>query len=275
MKKINFLFTPLIIVALTIASCTKEENAATADVSPVLASIAIDASNEIDFKTGMQVASDNSSAKGTASASSLVGDCAVVTVETPTANTFPKIFYVDFGTGCTTNNVTRKGKLKITLTNYISAYGSTMTIERVNYFINNAKIEGVVTYINETTTTTIPQWTRTVTDGKLTNLLGQIFLSSGTHTVKQTAGGSTPLVLDDNVYELTQGNHTITKDDGSTLTLTILEPLVKSYSCEYISKGKLQLKGQLLNGVIDYGTGECDAKYTYTHDNGFVFNLNM
>ncbi|MNE58378.1 hypothetical protein D3C80_1534030 [compost metagenome] len=93
--------------------------------------------------------------------------------------------------------------------------------------------------------------------------------------MKQTEGALTPLSLDDNVYEMTQGNHTITKENGSTLTLTVLEPLVKKYSCEYISKGKLELKGEFLNGVVDYGTGDCDAKYTYTHENGLVFSLNM
>jgi hypothetical protein len=277
MKKIKFLLSSLAVVLLTIVSCTKEEAIEAADTNAVVASVAIDASNEIDFKTGMQVALDNTSAKSTLSAktSSLVGNCAVVTMETPTANAFPKIFYVDFGTGCTVSNITRKGKLKITISNYISVYGSTMKIERENYYINGSKIEGIVNYVNETTSSAIPQWTRTVTDGKLTDKDGNIFLNSGSHTMKQTEGALTPLSLDDNVYEMTQGHHTITKENGSTLTLTVLEPLVKKYSCEYISKGKLELKGEFLNGVVDYGAGDCDAKYTYTHENGLVFNLNM
>jgi hypothetical protein len=130
-------------------------------------------------------------------------------------------------------------------------------------------------YVNETVTPNIPQWSRTVTNGKLTNLEGIVFLNTGTHTIKQTEGVGTPLILSDNTYEMTQGNHTVSKENGPSLTLTVAESLVKKYDCEYVSKGKLTVKGTLLNGTIDYGNGDCDNKFTYTHENGLVFNLTM
>ena len=257
MKKINLLLLPLGIIALTFTSCTKED--ILTDPSAVAASAAIEAINLSDIQTGTQINYDNS---GTLRAAKYTtSSCATISMETPTT-TFPKTYIVDYGTGCTLNNITRKGKIKITFSNYITETGSTMTIQRVNYYVNDKKVEGKIVYKNTTTNATIPQWTRTVTDGKFTDG-GVVFLNSGTHTTKQTAGAST-LSLDDNTYEITEGSHTVSKENESGITLTVSEPLVKNHSCSYISKGKLTITSKSLNGVIDYGNGDCDNKATYT-----------
>jgi len=270
MKKIKFLFSALSILALTFTSCTKEDIASATDNSPVTASVTIDAINELDITTGTQVSFDHSTSKITAK--SLTGSCAIVTMD-PLTTTFPKTFYVDFGTGCVTNNITRIGKLKITFSNPITETGSTMTVERVNYYVNGNKVEGTIVYKNTTTSSTLPQWTRTVTDGKFTNAKGEVFLNSGTHTVKQTAGVST-LTLDDNIYEMTEGTHTVTKENGAKITVTVIQTLVKNFSCDYVSKGQLKVESTLLNGVIDYGNGDCDNKGTLTQ-NGIAFPITM
>jgi hypothetical protein len=57
--------------------------------------------------------------------------------------------------------------------------------------------------------------------------------------------------------------------------LTVVEPLVKKYACEYISKGKLGVKGGLIEGTIDYGNGDCDNNFTFTLKNGLSFDLKM
>lgn len=268
MRKIKFLFPVLSALALTVLSCTKEDIAAAADTSPVAASASIELVNELDIQTGSQVSFDHSTSKKTGK--SLTGSCAIITMD-PQTTTFPKTFYVDFGSGCTTNSITRKGKLKITFSNFVTETGSTMTIERVNYYVNGNKVEGTIVYKN--TTTTVPQWTRTITDGKFTNSKGEIYQNLGTHTIKQTAGVST-LSLEDNTYEMTEGTHTVTKENGAKITLTVSEALIKNYSCDYVSKGKLKVESTLLNGVIDYGNGECDNKGTYTQ-NGIVFPFTM
>jgi hypothetical protein len=270
MKKIKLLFSALSILALAFISCTKEDLASATDNSPVAASVAIDAVNELDITTGTQVSYDHSTAKLTGK--SLTGSCTTVTMD-PITTTFPKTFYVDFGTGCVTNNITRIGKLKITFSNPITETGSTMTVERVNYYVNGNKIEGTIVYKNTTTTPNIPQWTRTVTNGKLTNAKGEVFLNSGTHTIQQTAGVST-LMLADNTYEMTEGNHTVTKENGAKLTLTVVQPLIKIFSCDYVSKGQLKVESTFLNGVIDYGNGGCDNNATFTQ-NGIAFPITM
>lgn len=270
MRKIKFLFPALSILALTVVSCTKEDITAASDTTPVVASASIEAVNELDIQTGTQVSFEKLTSKKTGK--SLTTSCAIVTMD-PQTTTFPKTFYVNFGDGCTTNSITRKGKLKITFSNYITETGSTMTVERINYSVNGNMVEGKIVYKNTTINPDIPQWTRTVTDGKFTDSKGEIYLNSGTHTIKQTKGAST-LLLDDNTYEMTEGTHTVTKGNGATITLTVLESIVKNHSCDYVSKGKLKVDNTLLNGVIDYGDGDCDNKGTYTQG-GVVFPFTM
>jgi hypothetical protein len=271
MRKIKFLFPALSILALTVVSCTKEDVTTASDTTPIVASASIDVVNELDIQTGTQVSFEKLTSRKTGK--SLTGSCAEVTMD-PITTTFPKTFYVNFGDGCITNSITRKGKLKITFSGLITEIGSTMTVERVNYYVNGNKVEGKIVYKNTTANPNVPQWTRTITDGKFTDSKGEIYLNSGTHTVKQTAGVSTPLLLEDNTYEMTEGTHTVSKENGAKITLTVLESIVKRHSCDYVSKGKLKVESTLLNGVIDYGNGDCDNKATYTQG-GIAFPITM
>lgn len=269
MKNKSFLLSSFALTLFSFISCTKEDSLAATDNSQVVASASIDLVNELDIKTGNQISYEKLTAKQTGK--SVTVSCPTITMD-PVVSAFPKTFYVDFGTGCTANGITRKGKLKITFSNYITQTGSTMTIERVNYYVNGNKAEGKIEYKNTTVSNT-PQWTRTVTNGIFTDTEGEVYLNSGTHTIKQTAGVST-LDLSDNTYEMTDGIHTVRKQNGGQITLTVLETLVKKYNCDYVSKGKLKVESTLLNGTIDYGNGDCDKDAAYTQ-NGIVFPFTM
>ena len=273
MKKTAFLLLTICATAVTYVSCSKgDEIVNQTDTSAIGASVTFDATTEMEVKTGILVTSNTSTLK---SSESTPGICATIIVEKPTAEAYPKIFTVDFGTaGCKDNDITRKGKLKITLTGPITTTGSKMTIQRIDYSINDIKLEGTIIYTNATTEETVPKWTRKIENGKFTGLDGRVYTSTGSHTVKQTEGFAT-LALADNVYEMTEGSHVVTTDRGASLTLTVQENLVKKYSCEFISKGKLKIEGGALNGVIDYGNNECDSKYTYTHESGATYALGM
>lgn len=276
MKKTAILLTTICASALFYVSCTSNDNdgdAPSLDLTNVGASVAVDVINEMDLNTGLSATTTSTTGKTSETAP---GICAAITVTTPDGGQYPKVFMVDFGTtGCKDeNNITRKGKLKITLSGPITTTESKMTIERVDYSLNNLKLEGTIEYTNTTTVATVPQWTRKVTNGKLTDLQGSVYTNSGTYTTKQTAGIDTPFVLADNVYEITEGTHTVT-GGGTSITMTVKETLIKKYSCLFISKGQLKIQGGILNGVIDYGNNECDSFYTYTHENGTAFSLSM
>ncbi|WP_433833581.1 hypothetical protein [Flavobacterium anhuiense] len=277
MKKTALLLSTICATAFLYISCSSDnhdEPIASTNLTNIGASIAVDTSNEMDLNTALSVATTTSSTSKTAETAP--GVCATITVTT-TGGNYPKVFLADFGTaGCKdANNLTRKGQLKITLSGPITETGSKMTIERIDYSINYIKLEGTIEYTNTTTVATTPQWSRKVTNGKLTDIQGGVYTNSGFYTTKQTAGVDTPFVLSDNVYEITEGTHKVTAANGEALTLTVKEPLIKKYSCLFVSKGQLKIQGEILNGVIDYGNNDCDAVYTYTQENGSSFNLSM
>ncbi|MGQ7945185.1 hypothetical protein [Flavobacterium sp. WC2509] len=267
--KNNFFLLSAFAFIFSFISCTKEDSLAATDNDPIVASASIDLVNELDIKTGSQISFEKLTAKQTGKSSAT--SCATITDIATSA--FPKTYNVDFGTGCTINGITRKGKLKITFSNYITETGSTMTIERVDYYVNGNKVEGKIEYKNITSSPNTIQWTRTVIDGKFTDTKGDVYINTGTHTIKQTVGVSTP-TLDDNTYEMIEGTHTVTKQNGAKITLTVSESLIKSYNCDYVSKGKLKVNSTLLNGTIDYGNGDCDNNATYTQ-NGIIFPFTM
>ena len=273
MKNFKTIIFGLLVISLSLVSCNREEDL-TVDQELLKASADIDLTNELDFNSGIEASNDNSSYSDRSAVNSelnALSSCATVTVDNATPGIFPKVFTVDFGTGCTFNGITRSGSITITLTDYVLNIGSIMTIERgSNYYVNGRKVEGTVVYENTTTNTAIPQWTRTITNGKITNLNGIVFNHYGTRTVKQTAGVNT-LVFADNIYEITSGNHTITRQGGSSLNLTVVEPLIKKYACNHVSQGQLDLQGSVLDGILDYGNNVCDNQATYTHSNGNVY----
>jgi hypothetical protein len=276
MKKTIILLLTICATGFTYISCSNNEDDKTnqADVNSIGASIAIDATTEMDIKTGLLISSKTSSTLK--SAENISGICGTVTVTQQSADSYPKVFTVDYGTaGCADNQIVKKGKLKITFSGPITTTGSKMTIERIDYSITGIKLEGTIEYVNTTTIATVPQFSRKVSNGKFTDLAGRVYLNSGIVTIKQTAGVATPFVLDDNIYEMPEGTHTVTAQNGETLTLTVQESLIKKYFCEFISKGRLKIQGGILNGVVDYGDNDCDSKYTYTNENGTSYNLVM
>lgn len=277
MKKTAFLIATLCATALIYVSCSSNDTNTEVnqkDISSIAASVAIDAATEMDINTGILVSNNTSTT--TKTAETPTGICAAITVTKTTAEAYPKVITVDYGTtGCKDNDILRKGKLKITLSGPVITTGSKMTIERIDYSIGSVKLSGTIEYQNTTTVATVPQWTKKVTNVTLTDPNGKVFTSDGIYTVKQTAGVDTPYVLSDNVYEVPTGSYTVTASSGDTLYFSVQETLIKKYSCLYISKGKLKVQGGLLNGVIDYGNNDCDAQYTYTHENGLIFQLNM
>jgi len=131
---------------------------------------------------------------------SRVLSCASVTV-TP-QNSFPKTITIDFGsTGCTSGDgISRKGKINITLSDYVHNPDATATMTFENYYTAGYKVEGTITWTNTSTQNTI-SWTRQITGGKVTEpLSGYYWMHEGTKNVTQTAGANTPTNILDDVY---------------------------------------------------------------------------
>ena len=268
MKKTLLLSLATLSLFTLLYSCTKEDLLANISVTDnVKASAYIDMANQLDVKTGIQTDQDYNYI----SKNAVVSVCPSITVDN---TSFPKTITIDYGTGCTTGSFTRKGILTITLSGQIATVGTIMTIVRSNYYINEMKFEGTITYENVTDGDN-PKWTRTITNGVFIDADDNRFTNSGSYIVEQTAGNDTPFVLTDNTYNILSGTHTVTNANNKSLVLTVQETLVKAFSCDYISDGKLGLSSTLINGVIDYGDGTCDSSFTYTPTSMSAINLSL
>ncbi len=190
--------------------------------------------------------------------------CAIVTV-TP-QNTFPKTIVIDFGNGCiSADGISRKGKINITLSDFVHNTGATAVMTFENYYSAGFKVEGTITWTNTSSQNGV-SWTRQVTNGRVTEpLSGYYWLHEGTKNVTQSAGANTPSNLLDDVYSVT-GNHTVTNPAGKSRTVTIIEALEKKTTCHNVSKGKMKIQGTNHYAILDYGDGSCDNTATVTID---------
>jgi hypothetical protein len=190
--------------------------------------------------------------------------CATVSV-TP-ASGFPKTIVIDFGAGnCTSpNGIIRKGKINIVLSDSVRKTGSKAVITFTNYYANNFKKEGTVTWMN-TSLPTSRSWQRKVENGKVTAPDGKYWLHNGSRDVVQINGANTPNTLLDDIYLIT-GNQTITNAAGKTRECFITEALQKKTSCDNIGSGKLKVQGTNHNAIINFGEGDCDKLATISID---------
>ncbi|MFN3942769.1 MAG: hypothetical protein ACK4K1_09050 [Flavobacterium sp.] len=230
---------------------------------------------ESDDNMAMELVHENGLAgKGTSNELLAVPSCAVVSVNNPGPGQFPKVVTVNFGTGCTFQRVTRSGVLTITLSGPLYTPGSSLTIERSNYFVNNRQILGTVVRQNTTQTPGIPQWTRSVTGGQIIYPNGATFSFSGTRTIQLIEGFGTPTMVD-NVYKTVSGTRTVTRPNNTTLTVTVVQPLIKKFICAHISQGQVSLVGTNVNGILDYGDNTCDNQATFTNQQGQTTTITL
>lgn len=191
--------------------------------------------------------------------------CATVTV-TP-QNTFPKTITIDFGIGgcVSADGISRKGKINITLSDYLHNPGTTAVMTFDNYYTVGFKVEGTITWTNTSTPNGV-SWTRQITNGRVIEPIGGYYWThEGTKNVIQTAGANTPLNLLDDVYSVT-GNHTVKNPAGKTRTVTIEEALEKKTTCHNVTKGKMKIQGATHFAILDYGDGTCDNIVKVTID---------
>lgn len=214
------------------------------------------------YNSGIQM--DNANATTSTHTASI---CATVTIDTTVNTTWPKTVTLDFGTtGCTgIDGVTRKGVVTLVFTGRLLTPGSTVTATFANYYVNGYKLEGTYTIHNNTSAGGV-SFTTTSTGGKITFPDASFYTYSGTKTVSQSAGASTPLDFTDDEYTVT-GNHSVASSTGKTLVSTVesAHPLLVKLTCRHIVSGIVDFTyDSLVDGTLDYGTGTCDDQAVIT-----------
>jgi hypothetical protein len=193
------------------------------------------------------------------------------------ATRFPLQITIDFGSGCTAKDGrTRKGRIIVVYTGSLVISGNSATTVFDNYYLDNIKIEGTHKLSN-TGTLDKKSYTTQVINAKLSQSNGNYIQWNSEKTITQVEGASTPLIGLDDAYNVT-GNAV-----GSVLlnskyfqwSTAITAPLLKKFTCPWIAKGTISLsKGNDAVAVLDYGSGTCDNKGSFTV-NGSIHEITL
>lgn len=191
--------------------------------------------------------------------------------------TYPNTLTVDYGTKGVTGRYghVRKGKLIITLTAPITAMNAIRTVSHENFYIDDVKIEGLVSLTNKgLNALNQPVFDRIVTNRILTFPDGRTLSWNAAQTIIQTEGAETQLILLDNVFSIS-GNSIGINRKGETFTVLTSDPLIIKSACAWIVKGIINLSLNSKQISINYGDGACNNAASITLPDGTVKEINI
>jgi hypothetical protein len=264
---------------LSLASC-KKDNSLTTEIPQELAEAT---ANEADFTETFDDVFDNTAGIDGASAGDDLGmygatgfglfpsqatnttsRCFTVTVTPKDKGVFPKTVVLDFGSGCDMNGHIRKGKIITVYSGPLHKPGSRAVTEFDGYQIDNRKIMG--RHIVENTTiagSNQRQFTRSF-ETKIINVNDQSWKAwTGTTTMTQLEGNGTPLWPVDDVFQFTGKRRGETSKGRSWMVETV-NPLIKAFTCRWITKGSVHIRVNDTVGTLNYGNGDCDNEAILT-----------
>ena len=191
--------------------------------------------------------------------------CFTVTVTPRERGVFPKTVTLDFGTGCEVKGRTRKGKIITVYSGPLHRPGSKAVTEFDGYQVDSFRVSGR----HEIQNTTEPgsnqrRFTRTVTNAKITLITNGAWRAwSGTTIMRQIEGNGTPFWPLDDVYQFVHSRRG-ESSKGNSWTTETKEPLIKAFTCRWISKGILEITVNGKTGQLNFGDGSCDNEATLT-----------
>lgn len=198
----------------------------------------------------------------------IADSCPSIVVTRPGPALWPKTITVDYGTGCTgLNENVRKGKIVIEVTAPRLETGAKRTVTFVDYYFNDIKVEG--TKVLETVGFNSNQHlliSVKLTGGKLTLPDGKTIEREVNHQREWIAGLITRNIWDDEC--LVSGTAAGTDINGIKYTNTIMTALHWTRACRFIVSGIVKIeRGDAEPFMLDFGTGDCDAKAVVTRGN--------
>lgn len=175
----------------------------------------------------------------------------------------PVTFEIDYGTtGCAgSDGRTRTGKIQIVTAKRWSSLNNQVTVNLINYKVNNINYTGTV----KVTKTGPASFNTQVINGHCTDGNWTIDWECN-KTLTQTAGASTPNDETDDVFEIS-GSTNGKNREGRTFTTNITSPLQKKMNCAFITAGTLELTPDgFKTRTVNFGNGTCDDDATFTVD---------
>lgn len=251
MKTIQFIISLAFVTSFV--ACTKEsEEDIDTSQSAFETEVGI-LSEEVEKSADAVTFEENLLSNQLGQANGPIPDCASISIEFPEGGDFPRVITIDYGEeNCQVRpNLTKRGKVIVTLTDSISAVNSQRIISFDSFYINDNLVTGerILTNIglNEDgyfvfdidNDFSIGDWSR-VTDGSKTFIEGF-----------ETPG------YEDNVF-LIDGSSETTRSTGLVINRTITESLRVDRSCGYITEGTVSITWNEEMASIDFGDGSCD-----------------
>ena len=274
-------------LALTILSCSKEENSNGNAISTEDAQVSskIDAMNDdvsaIVEEEEANTYSNAINGKTSELIESELTSCATIT-RVPAFGTVPTVGdtvtkTIDFGAGCTLNsgNVV-SGRIVISFVFQPGATSHTINYSFDNFFHNGIAFNGDKTFTR--TMTTAPNAHPIVTmtmDLTATLPNGAVYRRVG-NRVREIIEGFGDAVLANNVYQIT-GSWVTTGPNSGTQTSTVTTPLNVKMSCMAVNKpllvsGIITIVRNTNTATLDFGDGTCDNLAVLTV-NGNNYNI--
>jgi hypothetical protein len=202
------------------------------------------------------------------------GPCPIRTFLNP-QGAWPNTITVDFGDTCVRpDGRVLKGKIIITQSDSTMRIpGATRTISYDGFYVDDVKIEGTKSLINNgigadgfwSITKTIDK-KLIYADGTFTTWVG-----AKIRTLVEGAGTINPL---DNVWSITGSGSGVNRD-GADFTCTITTPLMKHANCRWISEGIMTWTKDNGTRTLNFGDGTCDKFGELTRPNGDVLTIKL
>lgn len=175
----------------------------------------------------------------------LLGSCPPVTTYNPSADVYPHTVTIDWGTGCTSNGITRSGKLITLYTGDMSLLGSSATTTYDNFYYNGVKIEGKQK-IAHTRETAYPHDVYRITqkDKKVIQTNGDYIIYGGYRRIVKKDDGPGYPGFPDGFFRVS-GTQTGDEMKGGVpyqwvATIDDANPLIYNY-CAFIVKGQIDV----------------------------------
>ena len=184
---------------------------------------------------------------------------------------FPLQVTIDFGNGCLSNGHWRTGKVITVYTGRITEAGKSATTTFDGYTIDSLSITGTHVITN-TTSNNHRQFTVDISNGKLSLTSGNYIEWHSHKVLTQIEGNGTPLLPMDDIFTLTGTSNGKVKHGDVIVAYNsnIETPLVKKFTCHWITEGVIKIKRETLASnskwvaSLDYGNGDCDNKAVLT-----------
>ena len=247
----------LLLTALFVVSCSKDDSSVTQDQSTDLTIEETQKSTDADSATDQALFVVETAyaelEEDAGRATSLFSDCVTITVSTENEVTFVTL---DFGLGCELQNGTIvSGKIHIT---YSPVQNGTRTINYSfeDFVINEKSVEGEGTIYRERYNASgNPQSTFhynllvTFSDGLTATL-------NGVRDREWVEGVGSGTWID-NAFLVT-GHWNIQLSNGHSRSALVIEALRREATCQYFVSGVVKVTRNDVVGILNFGNGTCD-----------------